>query len=96
MAREGLPRAGPRDPNHAKSTGHFLACAFLRSVRFQLHSAGNFARTEAVGAHVDVLRGAVDDRLHALYVGLPGTVGAAVRVGNLNAEHNALVTKFTF
>ena len=49
-----------------------------------------------MGAHVDVLRGAVDDRLHALYVGLPGTVGAAVRVGNLNAKHNALVTKFTF
>ena len=59
-------------------------------------SAGNFARTEAMSAHIDVLRGAVDDRLHALHVGLPGTIGAALGVGNLNAEHDALVTKFTF
>ena len=62
----------------------------------QLHSAGNFARTEAMSAHIDVLRGAIDDRLHALDVGLPGTIGAAVRVGNLNAEHNTLVANFTF
>ena len=43
-----------------------------------------------------MLRGTVDDRLDALHIGLPGTVGAAVRVRHLNAEHNALITKFTF
>ena len=62
----------------------------------QLDSAGDFARTEAMSAHIDVLGGAVDNCLHTLDIGLPGTVGAAVRVGNLNAEHNALVTKITF
>ena len=49
-------------------------------------SAGNFARTEAMSAHINVLRGAVDDRLNPLDIGLPGTIGAAVRVGNLNAD----------
>ena len=62
----------------------------------QSDSAGDFARTEAMSAHVDVLGGAIDNRLHTLDVGLPGTIGAAVGVGNLNAEHNALVTKITF
>ena len=62
----------------------------------QSDSAGDFARTEAMSAHVDVLGGAIDNRLHTLDVGLPGTIGAAVGVGNLNAEHDALVTKITF
>ena len=75
-----------------KSTGISL-CFFVLAGS---DSAGNFARTEAMSAHIDVLRGAVDDRLHALHVGLPGTIGAAVGVGHLNAEHDALVTKFTF
>jgi len=61
-----------------------------------LDSPGHFAGTEATGAYVDVLGGTVDDRLDALHIGLPGTVGAAVGVRNLNAEHNALITKFTF
>ena len=39
---------------------------------------------------------AVDDRLDALHIGLPGAVGAAVRVGHLNTEHDTLVAKFTF
>ena len=62
----------------------------------QSDSAGDFARTEAMSAHVDMLGGAIDNRLHTLDVGLPGTVGAAVGVGNLNPEHNALVAKITF
>ena len=45
---------------------------------------------------MDVLGGAVHDRLDALHIGLPGAVRAAVRVGNLNTEHNALIAKFTF
>ena len=40
-------------------------------------------------------RGTVDNRLDALHIGLPGTVGASVGVGNLNAEGNALTTKIT-
>ena len=57
---------------------------------------GNFTGTEASRTDVDVSGRAVHDCLDALHVGLPGTIGAAVRVGNLNAEHDALVTKFTF
>ena len=79
---------------HKKRAQTRLACALTFTC--PKSSAGHFARTEAVSTHIDVLRGAVDDRLDALYVGLPGTIGAAVRVGNLNAEYNALVTKFTF
>ena len=59
-------------------------------------SAGNFARTEAMSAHIDVLRGAVDDRLHALHVGLPGAVGTTMGVGDLDAEGDALVAEFAF
>ena len=40
--------------------------------------------------------GTIHDRLDALHVGLPGTVGAAVGVGHLDAEDNALVAEFTF
>ena len=67
----------------------------LISLSRRLHRAGDFARTEAVGAHIDVLGRTVDDCLDPLDVGLPGTVGAAVRVGHLNAENNALVAEFT-
>ena len=35
----------------------------------------------------------IDDSLHALDVGLPGTIGTPVRVGHLNAEAHALVAK---
>ena len=35
----------------------------------------------------------VDDRLNALDVGLPGTIGTTVRVGNSDTESHTLVTK---
>ena len=37
--------------------------------------------------------GTVDDRLHTLHIGLPGTIGTPVRVRHLNAEGYALVAK---
>jgi len=61
-----------------------------------LHSAGDLTRTEASGAHINVLGRTIHDRLDPLHVGLPGPVGAAVGVGNLVAEHNALAAKITF
>ena len=61
-----------------------------------LDSAGNFTGTQAPGTNIHMARRTIDQSLHALDVGLPGTVGAAVRVRHLNAEHNALITKFTF
>ena len=60
------------------------------------HSAGDLTRTEAAGANVHVLRAAVDDRLDALHIGLPGTVGTTVGVGNLNAEGHVLAAEITF
>ena len=61
-----------------------------------LDSSGHFAGTQATGAGVHALGSAVDNRLHPLDVGLPGTVGATVRVRNLNAEGNVLAAEITF
>ena len=61
-----------------------------------LHRAGDLAGTEAAGAHVNVLRRTVHNRLHALDVGLPGAIGAAVRVGHLNPECDTLAAEITF
>ena len=35
----------------------------------------------------------IDDSLHALDVGLPGTIGTTVRVGNLDTEGHALIAE---
>ena len=51
--------------------------------------------TEASGTSVHMARGSVNNRLDPLYVGLPGTVGASVGVGNLDTESYALATKIT-
>ena len=62
----------------------------------KLHRTGDLAGTEAAGAHIDVLGSTVDHSLNALDVGLPGTVGAAVGVGDLDTEGHALATELTF
>ena len=56
-------------------------------------SAGDLAGAEAAGAHIDVLGRAVHHSLDALDVGLPGAVGAAVGMGNLDAEVHALAAE---
>lgn len=58
--------------------------------------AGDLAGTQATGAGVDSLGGTGHHRLHTLDIGLPGTVGAAMGVGNLNAERNALTANIAF
>ena len=63
---------------------------------YQLHSAGDLTGTEASGADVHVSGSPIHNRLHALHVGLPGAVGAAVGVGDLDTEGYALATKITF
>ena len=55
----------------------------------------NLVGTEASGTSVHMARSTVDNRLDTLHVGLPGTVGASVGVGNLNAEGHALATIIT-
>jgi hypothetical protein len=56
----------------------------------------NFTGTEASGADIHMSGSAIHDSLDTLHVGLPGTVGTTVRVGNLNAEGDALATKIAF
>ena len=55
----------------------------------------NLVGTEASGTGVHMARSTVDHGLDPLYIGLPGTVGTSVGVGNLNAEGNALATIIT-
>ena len=61
-----------------------------------LHSAGDLAAAQAACACIDMLGTSVHDRLDALHIGLPSTVGASVGMGNLNTKGYALVAKLTF
>ena len=60
---------------------------------YRSHSAGDLTGTEASGADVHVGRSALHDRLHALHIGLPRTIGASVGVRHLNTERNTLIAK---
>ena len=51
--------------------------------------------TETSGTGVHMARSTVDNGLDPLYIGLPGSVGTSVGVGDLNAEGNALATIIT-
>ena len=62
--------------------------ALLTALR--LDCALNLVRAEASCADVNMARSTVNDRLDTLDVGLPCTVGSSVRMGDLNAERNAL------
>ena len=53
------------------------------------------AGTQAAGTDIDVGGGTVHDCLNSTNVGLPGTVGTDVGMGDLDAEGNALVADFT-
>ena len=55
----------------------------------------NLVGTEASGTGVHMARSSVDNRLDSLHIGLPGTVGASVGVGDLNTKGNALATIIT-
>ena len=55
----------------------------------------NLVGTEASGTSVHMARSPVDNRLDPLHIGLPGTIGTSVGVGNLDTESNALATIIT-
>ena len=61
----------------------------------QSDRAGNFTRAQAAGAGVDILRGTLDDRLHALDIGVPSTVAPTMRVGDLDTKRHAFPTAGT-
>ena len=60
----------------------------------KLDRSGYFTGTQAPGTNIYMARRAVDDCLNTLNIGLPGTIGTPVRMGNLNAKGHALVAKF--
>ena len=55
--------------------------------------AGNLTGTQTAGTNIDMAGRTVNDRLDALDIGLPGTIGTTVRVGNSDTESHALVAK---
>ena len=55
----------------------------------------NLVGTEASGTSVHMARSTVDNRLNALHIGLPSTVGTSVGVRDLNTKGNALATIIT-
>lgn len=64
--------------------------------KLQLYRTGNLAGTQATGAGVNLLGGAVNNRLYAFDVGTPSTVCAPMRVRNLNTESNTFAAEITF
>ena len=50
---------------------------------------------EASGTSVHMAGSSIDNGLDPLYIGLPGTVGTSVGMGNLNTKGYALATKIT-
>ena len=63
--------------------------------RSKLHRAGNLAAAEAPCTDVYMAGRAVNNRFHALNVGLPRTVAASMGVAHLDTKSNTLITKFT-
>ena len=61
----------------------------------QLKGAFNFTGTQATGTDINVSRRAVDNRFDAFDVGLPGSVGSSVRMGNPNAKSDPFAANFT-
>ena len=61
----------------------------------KLNSALDLVGTEASGTSVHMARSTVDNGLDPLHIGLPGTIGTTVGVGNLNTKGNALTAKIT-
>ena len=59
----------------------------------KLDRSGDLTGTHTPGTNIHMAGAAVDDCLHTLHIGLPGTIGTPVRVRDLNAEGHALIAK---
>ena len=84
------PAAGKRK----KPKANLRLIFFL--VFFSSDRSGDLAGTQAAGAGVNPAGGPVDDRFHSLYVGLPGSVGSSVRMGNLDTKLHVFTAKIAF
>ena len=61
----------------------------------KLDGALNLVGTQTSGTSVHMARSTVDNSLDPLHVGLPGTIGTSVGVGDLDTKGNALATIIT-
>ena len=62
----------------------------------QLDRSGDLTGTHTPGTNIHMAGGTVNDCLHTLHIGLPGTIGTSVGVGDLNTEGHALAADITF
>ena len=60
----------------------------------QLDRSGDLTGTHTPGTNIHMAGRAIDHCLHALDIGLPGTIGTSVGMGNLDTEGYALVAEF--
>ena len=79
-----------------KKSNPVQICTGFDLLPMESHGAGDLAGAEAAGAHIDVLGGAVHHSLDALDVGLPGAVGSAMGVGDLDTKAHALAAELAF
>ena len=59
----------------------------------QSDCSGDLTGTHTPGTNIHMAGRTVNDCLHALHIGLPGTIGTTMRVRNANTKGNALVAK---
>ena len=59
----------------------------------QSDRSGDLTGTHTPGTNIYMAGGTVDNCLHTLHIGLPGTIGTPMRVRNLNAESHALIAE---
>ena len=60
----------------------------------QLDRSGDLTGTHTPGTNIHMAGRAIDHCLNALDIGLPGTIGTSVGMGNLDTEGYALVAEF--
>ena len=95
----------PTPENARHSQGGNITCN-LRKIKTPLKISGvinageldspfNLVGTEATGTSVHMARSTVHNGLNPLNIGLPGSVGTSVGVGDLDTEGNALATIIT-
>lgn len=61
-----------------------------------LNRSGDLTGAHTPGTNIHMAGAAIDDRLDPLHIGLPSTVGAPVRVRDLDAKGNALIAELAF
>jgi hypothetical protein len=59
----------------------------------QLDRSGDLTGTHTPGTNIHMAGRTIDDCLHTLHVGLPGTIGTTMRVRNANTKGHALIAK---